>query len=289
MATLAPPSTDPAVPALAVAAPERCPSCATPLAGEYCHACGERRHTDERFSVRHFLSEVAGELLDADSRAIRSVRLLVTRPGFLTLEALRGRKRPYVGALKMYLLVFGAVMFLATFIPEPASRGGKQNQRVAAAFGRLVHSIAVHQGTSDGAARKALAQATTQHTSWLSVIIPLLFAVALYAVFRRRRRFYAENLVFATHFATFNYLVGIVLLPIQVAGITLGLGVALVTGLGTVAAMVAYLSIAIRRVYGSGTFASAGWSLLFLVVFGIVQSLVGLLAFCTASAQLLWL
>jgi hypothetical protein len=44
-------------------------------------------------------------VLDADNRFYRSLRMLVVRPGGLTAEFLRGRRRPYLGPIQLFALV----------------------------------------------------------------------------------------------------------------------------------------------------------------------------------------
>ncbi|HEX8906590.1 MAG TPA: DUF3667 domain-containing protein, partial [Longimicrobiaceae bacterium] len=258
MATLESPATPISLAAsVPIAGAPACPSCGTALAGEYCHACGERRHSDERFSLRHFLADAWEDVFDLDSRALRSLRLLVTRPGLLTLEALQGRRRPYVGALRMYLVVFAVTLFLSTLLPT--SPDGKSADRLTLMFKQLVHTLAVKRGMTDEAARQALMQASAQHVSWLSVLIPVLFAGFLYAVFRRRRPWYGQHLVFATHFATINFLTALVLLPVQI------LAASTVVTLVSACAVVpifAWLMVAVRRVYATGWPGAAGFTLL---------------------------
>lgn len=150
-----------------------CPSCGARLAGEYCHACGERLRTPEQLSLRHSLREFAEDLFDVDSRAIRSLRLLLFSPGFLTLEYIRGRRRPYLGPLRMYLTVFAVTLFVTMLVPQTTPR---QANGVGAMVKRLVHAVAVRRGMTDAETEKALQQVTAQHVTWLSLLIPVIFA-----------------------------------------------------------------------------------------------------------------
>ena len=281
MATLESPATPVSLAAMVpIADVVACPSCGTALAGEFCHACGERRHSDERFSLRHFLADAWEDVFDLDSRALRSLRVLVAQPGVLTLEALRGRRRPYVGALRMYIVVFAVTLFLTTLLPMP--RDGKSADRITAMFKELVHALAVRRGMTDEAAHQALVQASAQHVSWLSVLIPVLFAAFLYAIFRRRRPWYGQHLVLATHFATINFLAALVLLPVQLLAHST---VITIVSACAVIPIFAWLMVAVRRVYSTGRYGAAGWTLLLLVLFSICQSIAGLLALGTAAAS----
>jgi hypothetical protein len=294
MATLSLPA-DPAAQIVEAPAPVRaagadaCPSCGATGQAEFCGACGERRLRPEHFSMRHFIREVWEEVFDLDSRALRSVRLLFTQPGFLTLEALRGRRRPYVGALKMYLAVFAAITLLSPMLTAQTEQREQKADAFTAQFSRLVHAIAVHGGRSDADAREAFTSAAVQHEGWLAILIPLLFAGFLFALFRRRRRWFGEHLMFAIHFATFNYCVGLILIIPQLSVFRPGKWLMLAIGLATVVAMFAYMMVAMRRVYGGGRGAAAGWTVVLLVCFSVAQLAIGALAMATAAARLAYL
>jgi hypothetical protein len=282
---LAPPvSLAAAVPVADVAA---CPSCGAAMGGAYCPACGEKRVLEEHFSIRHFLGELWEELFDLDSRAVRSVRTLLFSPGTLTVEYLRGRRRPFLGPLRMFLAVFALVLFIGTLVPtEGAARRQKQEDAITRQFRAMVHSVAVRTGRTDAQVHAALAEDAAQAESWLAVTIPALFAGVLFACFGRRRRWYAEHLVFATHFATFNYVVALLLFPL--AFLVPSHVVALPLFVATYLAMLAYLAIAIRRVYGSRPVAAAVWAFCLMIAFSVVQGVVGLAAVGVAAARLEW-
>ena len=84
-----------------------CLNCGTPLAGAYCSACGQKV-TPLAPTLGYFLHELTHELLHVDGKIVRSVRLLLTKPGFLTREILAGRRASYVSPIRLYL-VFSVV------------------------------------------------------------------------------------------------------------------------------------------------------------------------------------
>jgi hypothetical protein len=86
---------------------DRCPSCTEPVRGRYCSACGERFLLDHDFTLRHFFLEtLPHEVLDIDGRFLRTLRLLLLRPGMLASEYVAGRRRRYVGPLRFYVFAF---------------------------------------------------------------------------------------------------------------------------------------------------------------------------------------
>lgn len=85
----------------------RCPSCGEPGRGRYCSACGERFLVDHDLSLRHFFLEtLPHELLDIDGKFLRTLRLLLLRPGMLASEYVAGRRQRYVGPLRFYVIAF---------------------------------------------------------------------------------------------------------------------------------------------------------------------------------------
>jgi Protein of unknown function (DUF3667) len=293
----APPAASIAVPAIVAAPPiagDTCPSCGAPVSGEWCAACGERRLREEQFSARQFFAEIREDVLDVDGRWLRSLWLVLTRPGFLTLEALQGRRRLYLGAFRMYLAVFALLTVISPLMTAQAEQRQQKADALAARLARLVHEIAVRRDIGDGAARQALLDTTMQHESWISFTIPLLFGVILFALFRRRRRWFGEHLLFATHWATFNYLFGLLIFPLQYLNGLLGGGLpgqlaVLALYLATSCLMIGYMAVAFRRVYGGGKGASVGWGLVLVTCFSIAQVVVAVIAVGTAAARLAYL
>jgi hypothetical protein len=104
-----PPSTT--APAAPPASARRCENCGTPLYGPHCHACGQ----PIKGLVRHF-SSVLGDFFDTvfniDSRVLRTLGPLLTRPGFLSLEYFAGRRVRYVTPMRLFLFL-SLVMFFA--------------------------------------------------------------------------------------------------------------------------------------------------------------------------------
>lgn len=275
------------VPALVTDA-DACPSCGAGIAGDYCGACGERRPKPEHFTVRHFFREISDTLFGLDSRAVRSFRLLLTRPGFLTLEALRGRRKPYLGPLKMYLGVFALITLLSPVFTSQSDKRAQQADALTAQLDRAFQYIAAQNGMNVDVVRRTLTTTMLQHQGWMALLVPLLFAVVIHAVFRRRRPRFGEQLLFALHFATFNYTVGLIILIPQLPGIGAGVVVMGIISLATLAVQFAYMAVAIRRVYGGSRRAAVGWTVVLTMGFGVAQMMIGIMSLGTAVARLMY-
>ena len=88
----------------------RCSNCGATLAGAFCHACGQSAHVHR--SVVHVLEEVFHGITHFDSRAWRSIPMLIFRPGKMTHNYIMGHRARYIPPFAMFLASVFA-MFLA--------------------------------------------------------------------------------------------------------------------------------------------------------------------------------
>jgi hypothetical protein len=267
---------------------DACAGCGRVLLGDFCHACGERRVRPDEMTLRAFARDVASEVMDLDSRAYRSLRFLLTRPGFLTVEWVAGRRRAYLGPLKLFLAAFAAVLVAGSVLSPPAAEeaAGTADETW---IGGIVRALAGRTGTSTQETLERLNATALSHLSWLSLLVPVLLAALLALVFLRRRRGYVEHLVFAAHAATFNLVLGLFLLPLQpLLQSRPGLGLPLLALL-TFGVMWLYLRRAVARVYGEEGWRGGVRAAVLLLGFNVAQGIVAVLAVGTATLSMLYL
>lgn len=95
-----------------------CPNCATPLAGPWCHACGQSGEDFHR-SIGRLCGEVLEGLLHLDGRLWRTLPALMLRPAELTRGYLDGHRAPQIPPLRLFL-----VILLAIFVVGGMTGGG---------------------------------------------------------------------------------------------------------------------------------------------------------------------
>jgi len=102
----------------------RCLNCNAVLGGDYCADCGQhvKHHVH---STRELFGELIEDLIHADHRVWRTLKPLLLRPGWLTVEYLRGRRVYYTPPFRLYIvlsLLFFVSMSLPTHdVPQAAS------------------------------------------------------------------------------------------------------------------------------------------------------------------------
>lgn len=92
-----------------------CENCGTSLAGEYCSACGQHA-IDYRRSVWRVAIDALDSFFNWDTKFLKSVGVLLTRPGKLTNDFNAGRRVRYVHPLRLYLLASIAFFLIAKMV-----------------------------------------------------------------------------------------------------------------------------------------------------------------------------
>lgn len=93
-----------------------CENCGEELRGRYCSNCGQAAVNYHR-SFRHVVIDVLDSFLNWDSKFIRSIGLLLWKPGWLTNQFLEGKRVRFVHPLRLYLLVSIVFFLCARLIP----------------------------------------------------------------------------------------------------------------------------------------------------------------------------
>jgi Protein of unknown function (DUF3667) len=252
-----------------------CTNCAEPLAGPYCHVCGQEAFAPDRLSARSLARELRAELSAFDFTTVRSLRGLA-RPGFLTREYLAGRQQPYLSPVKLYLLcaaIFFLMAPLAGLTLDDLTR-----QDTTGLFERLTVSRMQARGIDRALfAERFDLRLQTVYTFGLSVSLAGA-ALLLGLLFRRQKSPFGAHVVFALHYVAFLYLAAIlvgvvtrVLAMPPLVNLALGYGVA-----GP------YLVLALRRVYGEPLLRTLLKAVVILLLTAVLDSVVNVAAFLLA-------
>jgi hypothetical protein len=245
-----------------VEAGDTCPNCGDKFSGRFCSNCGERRIAGEDYSLRRFLGEAFNILTSFESNFFRSFATLITRPGKLTAEYFRGRRKSYLKPLQLF--VFCNVIF---FFAHSYIGFNSLTTPLYVHLNMVPHSrLARHMVDSELRARNMTydeyrprfdAAIEGQAKTLVIVMVPL-YALALQLFYWRTRRYYVEHLVFSLHFFAFLLLlIAAMHAALFVAWRFLGLRLSMLQSDNFVTLLMlsicgAYLLFALRRAYRQG-------------------------------------
>ena len=73
---------------------KKCKNCGNSLAGEYCAGCGQK--DVDLIEFKKLIKDFFNHHLDWDSRLFRTIKYLITSPGYLTTQYWDGKRVSYV-------------------------------------------------------------------------------------------------------------------------------------------------------------------------------------------------
>ncbi|HET9439179.1 MAG TPA: DUF3667 domain-containing protein [Longimicrobiales bacterium] len=275
-----------------VTPPDTCPSCGQPRPDRYCGHCGERATEPDELSFSRFLRSLAEEIVPSfdveedqpvkrmGGRVYRTAYTLFRHPGQLTADYIRGRRRPYMKPVQVFLVIsllfflFGDNYFRFTL-------GEYENVPI---YGETFDAVAAEQqrlGLSADGYASVFNERLVSHKKLVMALTVPIFALGFRPLFRRRR--YGEHLVFSIHFFALSLLFMITVMfaifrvvlavaraiyrvnPELANTIGRGLDSEVVIVLLLYVPMFCYLMVALRRVYGDGLLVNAGKALVLVI------------------------
>lgn len=90
-----------------------CLNCGTEVFGRYCHVCGQE-NIEPRDSFLGLVQHFFADLTHWDGKFFSTIKLIVTKPGFLTKEFMNGRRVSYLHPIKLYVFT-SAIFFIILF------------------------------------------------------------------------------------------------------------------------------------------------------------------------------
>jgi uncharacterized protein DUF3667 len=256
-----------------------CLNCGEKLLGKYCWRCGQEA-VDLHRPLRELYSGLVDDVLNLDSRLLRTLVPLVFRPGLLTREYLAGRRARSVRPFKIYLiaaLVFFGVVALLPKQNVSVVKGREAPVPGPHGEGRLIFRLPERFPLFDRPLQEAGARAREQPREFADAFFENLprgfflllpaFALLLKLFYWRQDRYYVDHLVFALHYHAFVFLDLVLLILLARPWVPDPLFWVLFPVLGLW--LVLYLPIALRRVYGG----SRWMTLLKLLGLGVTYSL----------------
>jgi hypothetical protein len=219
---------------------KECQNCGYRDRGNFCSNCGQSFAALNR-PLKDIMAEV-GDIVNLDSRIIRSIFPFLFKPGFLTREYLAGKRKKYMSPFRLYLLMSLLFFFLAQSTSKKITEAGDNWLQIKkdttdavirddslaiellkndSIFMADIDSTSTNKSIRKAKRRKRLREgaidALTNKTIFLqnfyrtiSYVLFLLmpvFALLLKLLYVRRRVFYIEHLMFSINMHSFMLLV----------------------------------------------------------------------------------
>ncbi|HVM89711.1 MAG TPA: DUF3667 domain-containing protein [Puia sp.] len=103
-----------------------CLNCNAELYGRYCHKCGQE-NLEPKETIWHLVNHFFQDITHFDGKFFSTVKYLLTKPGFLSVEYVKGRRASYLNPIRMYVFT-SAFFFLIFFSMSNADSIMKLNE-----------------------------------------------------------------------------------------------------------------------------------------------------------------
>ena len=123
----------------------KCANCGAEIVGPFCAQCGQASHPHR--SLVHVVEEFLHGILHFDTKAWRTLPMVIFRPGTLTRNYVHGKRARYISPLALFLFTIFFMFFVFAFMPHETEENAAASPQREATVEQL------------GAARQSLAEA----------------------------------------------------------------------------------------------------------------------------------
>jgi Protein of unknown function (DUF3667) len=192
-----------------------CKVCNNMFKGRYCNICGEKVTEPYERSILNFLDNLLNAFTFLDGKFLKSLKLLITRPGQLSRDIADGKRVPY---MKMVSLFFVANFFYFLFPVFDSYNSSLYTQlNSLGAHSIKAKEIVKYKLEKDKIEikdfQKEYQNQSTNLSKLLIVLLVFAFTVFLIVVNYSKQNFFFDHLLLALEFYSFSLIMNSVLLP----------------------------------------------------------------------------
>ena len=192
-----------------------CKTCGNTFVGFYCNLCGEKVIEPKDRKLDSYLTRVLIATTFVDNKFVKSLWLIIKKPGFLSREYVDGRRVNYMRPLQIFFilnLIYFLFPVLQMFNPS------LNTQMYFLPHSRWVREIVLAKIRHDGLNLQGFRLMYDGHTNTLAklliVIYIFLAAIPLSIVFRKKNRYFTDHVALSVELTCFNLAVNTIGLTI---------------------------------------------------------------------------
>jgi hypothetical protein len=221
-------------------------------ANNYCPDCGQKNH-DLKVPLKHLFGEVVESTFHLDSKTLRTIKMLIFKPGYLSTEFNAGRRANYVMPVRLYVMVSFIFFFLlGTFssthkneadlkhdvnqnknkVNLSINYGGISSNELAGFNLAQVDSLMKARGIANTNSNKyiyhqfyKIANSSSaeflhllmKNISYMMFILMPVFGLLIFIFNRKSLTYYIEGVIISVHFHSFTFLLSTMFLVFSYA------------------------------------------------------------------------
>lgn len=179
-----------------------CKSCGNSFTKLYCNACGEKVLEAQDRSFRNFMGSV---LAFADNKFLKTLLLIIRKPGFLSKEYAEGRRVNYIRPFQLFF-VLNLIYFLFPLLQ--LFNTSLRTQMQLRTHSPLVREMVFNKVGTDRLALEGYSLMYNEKSTNLAKLLIILFVILASApmmiIYRKNNRFFTDHLALAVELTCFN-------------------------------------------------------------------------------------
>jgi hypothetical protein len=193
-----------------------CKSCGYKFSGGlYCNVCGEKVLESKNKTFRSTLHTITQTFTLADNRFIKTLWLVITKPGFVAKEYAEGRRVQYLRPLQLFFIL-NLIYFLFPLLQL-------FNTSLHTQFYLRTHSGLVQKMVNAELRVKGYSmqgytlmynEKSTNLAKLLIIVFVVLASLPLNLIFRKRGRYFSDHIALSVELASFNLIMNAIFLSL---------------------------------------------------------------------------
>ena len=206
----------------------RCATCGINVTTLHCPGCGEKLVEAKDLTFMGLMGQIFQTLTSVDRRLLRSLRVLITRPGVITAAYVDGPRKPYIGPFQLFLIVNLMFFAVQSFSGSPVFSTSLHSHIYDQDWSEFARTAVAHKLQAEHATLATYTpvfdHAVDVNAKSLVILLVVPFTLLLIPLFAGSHRPFVTHLVFALHLLAFLLLCSCVLLLITKLSAELGGG-----------------------------------------------------------------
>jgi len=194
----------------------RCATCGISVSTRHCPGCGEKVVESKDLTFLGLMTQVFQNITSVDSRLLRSLRVLMTRPGAITAAYVDGPRKPYIGPFQLFLIVNVIFFAVQSFSGSAVFSTSLHSHMFDQDWSPFARTLVEHKLQAEHLTLAAYApvfdHAVDVYAKSLVILLVLPFTLLFIPIFAGSHRPFVTHLVFALHLLSFLLLCSCVLL-----------------------------------------------------------------------------
>lgn len=195
-----------------------CKACGHHFTGKYCNNCGEKVYTEHDRKVSHFFEEGFHFITHFEGKFFTTVKSLLTRPGKLSEDYCGGIRKSYFKPLSLFLLLVVVYLLFPVFEGLNMRLYYHTHHSIYGNFAmQKARDVMLHTGLTDAQLTTTFHAKSEKASKFLLAVILPLTALFFWAMTFKKRKYFFDQMVFATEVNSVYLIWGFMILPLLLA------------------------------------------------------------------------